>query len=135
MTTHRYSLATAGTFAAGAAAVIATFAFSQGTAQSIIFAVLIAAAVASAGVLVNVPDERRRTHRALGAATLVAAAWTILVSLGIFSGSAQYWIAFGGGTAIVALSTVARTLHHRALERRAGLAELRPVTGASSRAA
>src|SRR3954463_6665451 len=120
MTSHRYSLATAGTFAAGAATVIATFAFAQGTAQSIIFAVSIAAAVASVGALVNAPDERRRTHRLLASATLVVAAWTILVSLGIFSGSAQYWIAFGGGVAITALALAGRTLYVGALERRAG---------------
>jgi hypothetical protein len=137
MSSPRYSQSTGVSLAAGLAIVIATFAFAQSTATSIIFAVSIAAGLGSIASIAGAPATSRRAHRALAAAGGLTAAWTILVSLGIFAGSAQYWVAFGGGVAIAALSGAGRGLYHRSLESAAEREQpaARPVAVAHARAA
>lgn len=40
--------------------------------------------------------------------TGLLAAFTLIVSLGVFTGGAQHWIVFGGGVAALVLSLLAR---------------------------
>jgi FtsH-binding integral membrane protein len=81
------ALAVAGGFAAAA-----TFAFGDGTNEPIALGISTAAMIA--GVVLA------RTRRAAGAAVVLVSAWTLLVSVGIFSGDTQSWLIFAGGAAV-----------------------------------
>ena len=85
----------------GSAARRTKFAFSQGSSNSITFAIAIAAGLVALAAQGNVPAAPRRLHRTLLAATTLVAAWTILVTLGIFSGATQQWLVFAGGPVAV----------------------------------
>lgn len=119
MSSPRYSLATAASLGAGAGIVLATFAFAQTTATGIIFALSIVAGLGSLAAVRTAPTERPRAHRTLAGASVFTSAWTILVALGTFADREQYWIAFGGGVAITALSAAGRGIYHAAIARRA----------------
>jgi hypothetical protein len=90
---------------AGAFVVVITFAFSASAATSITFAVSIGAVLAGAALA--------RTNRALGVGTAIVGAWSILVSLGIFSGATQRWLDFAAGAAFAAAGLAAGALIER----------------------
>ena len=90
---------------AGAFVVVATFAFSSSTSTSIDFAISIGATVAGLAIA--------RTNLAIGIGTAVVGAWSILVTLGIFSGATQRWLAFAAGIAFATAGLVAGALIER----------------------
>ena len=91
--------------AAGGLIAIVTFAFAQGAADWINFGLATVALVASSATIAY---RRSAGYRALSGAVWLIAAFTILVALGIFSGSAQYWVDFAGGVAIFLAGATAR---------------------------
>jgi peptidoglycan/LPS O-acetylase OafA/YrhL len=118
MLSKPYSLITLTLAVAGAFVVVTTFAFAQGTANAIDFAVAIGATVLGAAALASAPSEARRAHRTIAAGVVVLGAWTILVTLGIFSGATQEWIVFGAGAAIAAAGLAGHGLYEAGRERR-----------------
>jgi hypothetical protein len=94
---------------AGAFIVITTFAFSSGTATAIDFAISIGATLAGLALA--------RTNLAIGIGTAVVGAWSILVTVGIFSGATQRWLDFAAGVAFAAAGLVAGALIERAQRR------------------
>jgi hypothetical protein len=90
---------------AGAFIVVATFAFSSSTSTSIDFAISIGATLAGLAIA--------RTNLAIGIGTAVVGAWSILVTLGIFSGTTQRWLDFAAGIAFAAAGLVAGALIER----------------------
>ena len=91
--------------ASGLLIAIVTFAFAQGAANWINFGLATIALVASAATIAY---RRNARYRALSGTVSLVAAFTILVALGIFSGSAQYWVDFAGGVAIFLAGATAR---------------------------
>jgi hypothetical protein len=97
---------------AGAFVVITTFAFSSSAATSIDFAISIGAVLA--GLVIA-----RTINVAIGLGTAVVGAWSILVTLGIFSGSTQRWLDFAAGVAFAAAGLTAGALIERSSRRSA----------------
>ena len=87
--------------------VLSTFAFGHSTANAIDFAVSIAITVLGAGTLAL---GRGKVERGIGLATTVLGAWSILVTVGIFSGSTQRWITFAAAAAVTGLALAGKTL-------------------------
>lgn len=134
----RYPLLTQLLAVAGAFVVTATFAFSQGTANAINFAVAIAITLVALATSLTAP--RGLSYRSLGVAAAVVGAFTILVTLGIFSGDAQRWVVFGGGAAVASAGLASHLLYLGSLRRRSADAapavqEQPHVAVASSKAA
>jgi peptidoglycan/LPS O-acetylase OafA/YrhL len=102
---------------AGAFVVVTTFAFSSSVATSIDFAVGIGVTIAGLAIAAIAPSERRRAHVGLGLGSAVVGAWTILVTLGIFSGSTQRWLDFAAGAAVAAAGLAAGALVERSQRR------------------
>jgi peptidoglycan/LPS O-acetylase OafA/YrhL len=127
MLSKPYPLITLALAVAGAFIVVTTFAFSQGTANAIDFAVAIGVTVLGTVALASAPSEARRTHRAIAAGVVALGAWTILVALGIFSGNTQEWIVFGAGAAVAATGLSGHGLYEQGRERH--LAALERGTG------
>jgi hypothetical protein len=100
---------------AGGFVVVTTFAFSTSAATSIDFAISIGATLVGLAIA--------RSNLAIGAATAVVGAWSILVTLGIFSGATQRWLDFAAGAAFAAAGLVAGALIERAQRRALGVAE------------
>ncbi|TML04672.1 MAG: hypothetical protein E6G41_11485 [Actinobacteria bacterium] len=96
---------------AGAFVVVATFAFSSSTSTSIDFAISIGATLTGLAIA--------RTNLAVGLGTTLVGAWSILVTLGIFSGSTQRWLDFAAGVAFAAAGLVAGALIERSQRRAA----------------
>jgi hypothetical protein len=94
--------------AAGALIVVASFAFSQAAADWIAFGPSVIALSGSAACLVAEPRSEASPYRAIAAVTGLLAAFTLIVSLGVFTGGAQHWVVFGGGVAALVLSFLAR---------------------------
>jgi hypothetical protein len=92
---------------AGAFMVITTFAFSTSAATSIDFAISIGAVLAGLAIA-------RTTNVLIGASTAVLGAWSILVTVGIFSGATQRWLDFAAGAAFAVAGVVAGALVARA---------------------
>jgi len=88
---------------AGAFMVITTFAFSTSAATSIDFAISIGAVLAGLAIA-------RSSSAVIGLATAVVGAWSILVTLGIFSGATQRWLDFAAGSAFAVAGLVAGAL-------------------------
>lgn len=126
-----YSLTSLALAVAGGFIALTTFAFSQGSSNSITFAIAIAAGLAAIAAQRRVPDVHRRLHRTLLGATTLVAAWTILVTLGIFSGATQQWLVFAGGAAIGGMALLGSAVDDVARGRRAA----GPVAVPSVRAA
>jgi len=112
--------------ASGLLIAIVTFAFAQGAANWINFGLTTVALVASAATIAY---RRSVPYRVLSGAVSLIAAFTILVALGIFSGSAQYWVDFAGGVAIFLAGATARDTRIAELVR-AGSS--RPVSDAAT---
>jgi hypothetical protein len=84
---------------AGAFMIVATFAFSASTSTSIDFAISIGAVLAGLAIA-------RSVSLAIGLGTALVGAWSILVTVGIFSGTTQRWLDFAAG-AVFAVSGLA----------------------------
>jgi hypothetical protein len=95
---------------AGAFMVITTFAFSTSAATSIDFAISIGAALVGLAIA-------REANVAIGLGTTVVGAWSILVTLGIFSGATQRWLDFAAGAAFAAAGLAAGALIERSQRR------------------
>ena len=91
---------------AGGFVVITTFAFGTSAATSIDFAISIGAALAGLAIA-------RGVSLGIGLSTVVVGAWSILVTLGIFSGSTQRWLDFAAGIAFATAGLVAGALIER----------------------
>jgi hypothetical protein len=87
--------------------VLSTFAFGHSTANAIDFALSIAITVIGVGV---VAAGRGKVERALGAATTVLGAWSILVTVGIFAGPTQRWLTFAAAAAVTGLALAGQVL-------------------------
>ncbi len=109
---------------AGAFVIVTTFAFSTSTATSIDFAISIGAVLAGLALA-------RGTNVVLGAGTAVVGAWSILVTLGIFSGATQRWLDFAAGAAFAAAGLAAGALIERSQRRALAVAET-PVPAGSN---
>jgi hypothetical protein len=109
---------------AGAFVIVTTFAFSTSAATSIDFAISIGAVLAGLALA-------RGTSIALGAGTAVVGAWSILVTLGIFSGATQRWLDFAAGAAFAAAGLAAGALIERSQRRALAVAEA-PVPAGSN---
>jgi hypothetical protein len=93
-----YSLLTLASVVLGGLLVIDTFAFGGSVATWIAFGLSVAALGTSLAIATS--------NRVYAAADSLVSAWTILVSLGIFSGSTQTWLIFAGGAAIAAAGVI-----------------------------
>ncbi|HET8536426.1 MAG TPA: hypothetical protein VFL73_04520 [Solirubrobacteraceae bacterium] len=91
---------------AGAFVVITTFAFGTSAATSIDFAISIGAVLAGLAIA-------RGVSLGIGLSTVVVGAWSILVTLGIFSGSTQRWLDFAAGAAFAVAGLAAGALAAR----------------------
>jgi peptidoglycan/LPS O-acetylase OafA/YrhL len=129
MLSKSYPLITVALAIAGGFVVLTTFAFAQGTANAIDFAIGIGITVLGLVALATAPAERRRTHRALSGAVVAIGAWTILVTLGIFSGDTQNWLVFGSGAAVAAAGLTAHGLYEAGRERRVAALETGTANG------
>jgi len=87
--------------------VLSTFAFGHSTANAIDFAISIAITVLG---VVAVAVGRGKVERAIGLATVVLGSWSILVTVGIFSGSTQRWITFAAAAAVAGLALAGQAL-------------------------
>jgi hypothetical protein len=108
---------------AGAFIVVTTFAFSSSVATSIDFAVAIGVTLVGLAIAAIAPSSSRRSHVAIGVGSAAVGAWTILVTLGIFSGATQRWLDFAAGVAIASAGLAAGALVERA-QRRGLVAEM-----------
>ena len=95
--------------------VLSTFAFGHSTANAIDFAVSIAITVLGVGV---VAAGRGKVERAIGVATTALGAWSILVTVGIFSGSTQRWLTFAAAAAVVGLALAGQAIEESRVLRR-----------------
>jgi steroid 5-alpha reductase family enzyme len=105
---------------AGGFVVVTTFAFGHGTANAIDFGVSIGVAAAS---VVAYLVSHSRLERATALVSYLVAAWSILVTAGVFSGATQRWLTFAAAAAIVGLSVAGQVIDLLARERPA----VRPV--------
>jgi hypothetical protein len=87
--------------------VLSTFAFGHTTANAIDFALSIAITAIGVGV---VAVGRGKVERGLGAAIIALGAWSILVTVGIFSGSTQRWLTFAAAAAVAGLALVGQAI-------------------------
>jgi hypothetical protein len=87
--------------------VLSTFAFGHSTANAIDFAISIAVTVLGLGVAAA---GRGRVERGIGVATTALGAWSVLVTVGIFSGSTQRWVTFAAAAAVTALALAGQAL-------------------------
>ena len=60
------------------------------------------------GSLAFAPSSGASRYRAVAAVIGVIAAFTIITSVGVFSGGVQHWIEFGAGVAALELASLAR---------------------------
>jgi len=95
---------------AGAFVVVTTFAFSTSAATSIDFAISIGAVLAGLAIA-------REVNVGIGLGTAVVGVWSILVTLGIFSGATQRWLDFAAGVAFAAAGLAAGALIERSQRR------------------
>ena len=93
---------------AGGLIVVATFAFSQGAANWITFGLSVIALAGSVALIAVAPSVHATRYRLVAGAIAAGAAFTIIASVGVFTGGAQHWILFGGGVAALLLSSLSR---------------------------
>ena len=87
--------------------VVSTFAFGHSTANAIDFAIAIGITVVGAAAVLA---GRGKVERGIGLATTVLGAWSVLVTVGIFSGDTQRWITFAAAAAVTALALTGQVL-------------------------
>ena len=108
--------------------VITTFAFDHGAANAIDFAVLIGVTIVAPVAVLASPSVR---HRAVAGVYTLISAWTLLVTIGIFSGATQRWLTFAGAVAVTGLAL----LGHSAYELRRARREVGPERSEDSQPA
>jgi hypothetical protein len=104
---------------AGAFVVITTFAFSSSASTSIDFAISIGAVLAGVAIAAMAPNA---AGRGIGLGTAVVGAWSILVTIGIFSGATQRWLDFAAGGAFAVAGLAAGALVERSQRRALAIA-------------
>jgi hypothetical protein len=124
MSNRPYLIVSAAVAAGAGLTVIASFAFGQVAANWIAFGL---AVVALSGAAASVVATRR--YRAVAGVIALLSAFTIVVSVGVFTGGAQHWIVFGNSVAVLTLSSLARERYV------SGLIESQAVTRDPLRAA
>jgi hypothetical protein len=107
MSNHRYLAVSSIIAAAGGLIVVTSFAFNQAAATWIAFGLSVIALTGSAASLAAAPSSGASRYRAVAGVIAVIAAFTIITSVGVFSGGAQHWIEFGAGVAAVGLVALA----------------------------
>ena len=135
MSTRSHGILQALVAIAGALIVIATFAFSQGAAEWISFALLVGVTAAALASAASAPAQARRSQLALSLGAAVIGAWTILVTLGIFSGATQRWLTFAAGAAVAGLGVVGHAVYDALRERRTEQADVTVAPLAARQAA
>ena len=103
-----YLTVTAVVAAVGGLIVVASYAFNQATANWIIFGLSVTAVAVTVVGLGAVPRRDASRYRALGGLIGLLAAFTIIVSVGVFTGNAQHWLLFGGGVLALVLASLGR---------------------------
>ncbi|MBV8749527.1 MAG: hypothetical protein JO103_07420 [Candidatus Eremiobacteraeota bacterium] len=93
--------------AAGGLIVVTSFAFNQATATWIAFGLSVIALTGSVVSLAVAPSSGASRYRAVAGVIAVIATFTIITSVGVFSGGAQHWIEFGAGAVAVGLVSLA----------------------------
>jgi hypothetical protein len=93
--------------AAGGLIVVTAFAFNQAAATWIAFALSVIALAGSLTSLAAAPSNGASRYRAAAGLIGVIAVFTIVASVGVFTGGAQHWIEFGAGVIALALASVA----------------------------
>ena len=91
----------------GGLIVVASFAFNQAAATWIAFGLSVIALPGSVVSLTVAPSIGSSRYRAVAGVIGVIAAFTIITSVGVFSGGAQHWIEFGAGVAALGLASLA----------------------------
>jgi len=107
MSNRRYLAMSSIVVGAGGLIVITSFAFNQAAATWIVFGLSVIALTGSVVSLVAAPSRGASRYRAVAAVIGVIAAFTIITSVGVFSGGTQHWIEFGAGVAAVGLASLA----------------------------
>lgn len=98
---------------AGGFLVVASRSFADSTVGWLALAVgALAVVLAGAGLAVASPNRRSLGYAVTGLAGL----WTLIAGL-VFSGSAQGWLVFADGLALVAVALVELTVHEVSTER------------------
>ena len=95
--------------------VLSTFAFGHSTANAIDFAISIGITVLGVGVFAA---GRGRLERGIGLAATLLGAWSILVTVGLFSGGTQRWLTFAAAAAIAALAVTGQAFEESGVTRR-----------------
>jgi hypothetical protein len=93
--------------AAGGLIVVTSYAFNQAAATWIAFGLSVVALTGSVVSLAVAPSSGASRYRAVAVVIGVIAAFTIIASVGVFSGGAQHWIEFGSGVAALVLASLA----------------------------
>lgn len=107
MSNRRYLALSSIIAAAGGLIVVTSFAFTQAAATWIAFGLSVIALTGSVASLAAAPTSGASRYRAVAGVIGVIAAFTIITSVGVFSGGAQHWIEFGAGAAAVGLVSLA----------------------------
>jgi peptidoglycan/LPS O-acetylase OafA/YrhL len=100
---------------AAAFVVLSTFAFGHSTANAIDFAISIAVTALGLGVSAA---GRGRVERGIGLAVTTLGAWSVLVTVGIFSGGTQRWVTFAAAAAVTALALAGSAIEESGVARR-----------------
>ena len=93
--------------AAGGLIVVTSFAFNQAAATWIAFGLAVIALTGSLVSLSAAPSSGASRYRAVAGVIALIAVFTIITSVGVFSGGAQHWIEFGAGVAAATLASLA----------------------------
>jgi len=107
MSNRRYLALNAIIAAAGGLIVVTSFAFNQAAATWIAFGLSVIALTGSVVSLAIAPSRGASRYRAAAGVIGVIAVFTIIASVGVFSGGAQHWIEFGAGVVAVGLASLA----------------------------
>jgi cell division protein FtsW (lipid II flippase) len=107
MSNRTYLALTSIVAAAGGLIVVTSFAFSQSAATWIALGLSVIALAGAVVSLAVAPSTGASRYRAVAGVIAVIAAFTIITSVGVFSGGAQHWIEFGAGVAALGLASLA----------------------------
>lgn len=116
MTLMRYWVYTMLLALAGGFLMLETLSFGSASRTSVALGVAVAATVVSFAAFDAIPAGRR-IAKGLAAASMLAAALTVIGQTGLFSAFTEKWIAFTGGAVILGLALVSLTMHEVTTER------------------
>ena len=121
MSNRTYLALTAIVATAGGLIVVTSFAFNQAAATWIAFGLSVIALAGSVASLAVAPSTGASRHRAIATVIGVIAVFTIITSVGVFSGGAQHWIEFGAGVVALGLASLARERYLSRLVEKTGV--------------